>query len=161
MIGDQIGLFDLPTSGEAPPKAAPAPKRVPAPAPLVAVTTIVECVPTPATQAAIAEGYARFEVNTKAHGPSDEWDKAVIDQVIRAFARQGDDFSANDFRDLLPPVRSCLISRRLIVAQHDGIIEWTRTTTPSSLKSTNAAGVKVYRPTAAASTAPLTREVAA
>lgn len=158
MIGDQIGLFDLPEA-EAP-APAPRPRRVEPPAPLTAVTSIIECIPTPATQAVVAEGYARFEAAVKAHGPSDDWDKAVIDQVIRAFARQGDDFSANDFRDLLPPVRSYWISRRLIAAQDDGIIVWTRTTTPSSLKSTNAAGVKVYRPTAAAASAPLTREAA-
>lgn len=157
MIGDQIGLFEL--EEPAPPAPTAAPRRTTTP-PLAAVTTIVECVPTEATRAAIAEGYARFEAATEAHGPADEWDKAVIDQAIRAFARQGEDFSANDFRDLLPPVRTCLISRRLIVAQHDGIIEWTRTTTPSSLKSTNAAGVKVYRPTAAAASVPLTREAA-
>lgn len=164
MMGDQIGLFDVPEPAQAPEKA---PKVEPAPRPsLVAQaaapgTFIVECTPTDATRAAIAEGYARFEEATRSHGPSDDWDKAVIDQAIRAFARQGQAFSANDVRPLLPAVRTCLISRRFIVAQHDEIIEWTGTTTPSTLPSTKAAKVQVYRPTDLAAGIPLVRGVAA
>lgn len=106
---------------------------------------VIECPPSAETRAAIAEGWARYEESTREHGPADEWDRRVIDQAIRAFVRQGRPFSANDFRDLLPEVRKCLISRRLIAAQNAGLIRWVGVT-PSTLKSTKAARVNVYAP---------------
>lgn len=97
------------------------------------------------TRAAIAEGWAAYEAATAEHGPSDEWDRRVIDQVIRHLARQGRPFSANTMRPLLPEVRTCLISRRLIAAQNAGWIRYVGVT-PSTLKSTKAARVNVYAP---------------
>jgi hypothetical protein len=96
-------------------------------------------------RSAVNAGWAAYEVATREHGPSDEWDRRVIDQAIRAFAKQGRPFSVNDFRDLLPEVRKCLISRRLIAAQNDGLIRYVGVT-PSTLKSTKAARVNVYAP---------------
>lgn len=46
------------------------------------------------------EGLARVEAS------SSEWEKAVIDQAILAMAEKPVRFSANDFRDLLPEVRT-------------------------------------------------------
>lgn len=108
--------------------------------------TIVECVPTARTRAAIAAGRRAYRASTEEHGPADEWDRRVIDRAIRAFVRQGQPFSVNDFRPLLPEVRKCLISRRLIAAQEDGLIRWTGRVTPSTLPSTKAARVNVYEP---------------
>lgn len=48
-------------------------------------------------------------------------------------------------RPLLPEVRKCLISRRLIAAQKSGLIQYVGVT-PSTLPSTKAARVNVYRP---------------
>lgn len=76
---------------------------------------------------------------------TDDWDKAVIDQVIEHYASLGQPFSVNSFRDDLPAVRTALISRRLIAAQHRGLIRsigFTR----STLGSTHGAHVRVYEP---------------
>lgn len=97
------------------------------------------------TRAAIADGWAAYEAATRESGPSDEWDRRVIDQVIRHLAAQGRPFSANTMRPLLPEVRKCLISRRLIAAQRAGLIRYVGVT-PSTLKSTKAARVNVYAP---------------
>lgn len=95
--------------------------------------------------AAVTAGYAAYKEATETHGRSDEWDNRVIRQCIEAFALQGRPFSANDMRPLLPEVRKCLISRRLIDAQKDGLIRYGGVT-PSSLKSTKSARVNVYVP---------------
>lgn len=48
---------------------------------------------------------------------SDEQDRAVIDQAIRAMIERGRPFSANDVRPLLPPgIRSGLIGARFMLA---------------------------------------------
>lgn len=106
---------------------------------------IIECRPSPETLAAVADGWRRYEASTEAHGVADDWDNAVIVTAIKAFVRQGRPFSCNDLRPLLPEVRKCLISRRLIDAQRDG---WIRRVgfTPSTLKSTKNALVRVYSP---------------
>lgn len=97
------------------------------------------------SRALVAKAYAAYLTATEESGPADEWDRQVIDQVIRALVTQGEPFSVNDMRPLLPAVRKCLISRRLIKAQESG---WIRKTgyTPSTLHSTHAAEVKVYTP---------------
>lgn len=110
---------------------------------------VVEAPVSEEVRAAVAEGWAEYRAATEEHGPADEWDRRVIDQVIRAFAAQGRPFSTNDMRPLLPEVRKCLISRRLIAAQKDGLIQYVGVT-PSTLKSTKAARVNVYRPLAGA-----------
>ena len=79
-------------------------------------------------------------------GPADEWDRACLDRVILAFAKQGHPFSANDLRELLPPVRKALISHRLRVAARDGLIRRVGKT-PSTLKSTHAHEINVYQGT--------------
>lgn len=101
------------------------------------------------TRAAVAQGWAQYEAATKENGPSDEWDRRVIDQVIRHLCCQGKPFSANTMRPLLPEVRKCLISRRLIAAQNAGWVRYVGVT-PSTLKSTKAARVNVYAPIAGA-----------
>lgn len=106
---------------------------------------VIECPVSEETRTAIREGWASYHAAVQEHGPGDEWDKQVIDQCIRAFAKQGRPFSANDMRPLLPAVRKCLISRRLIVAQHDGLVRYVGVT-PSTLESTKAARVNVYAP---------------
>ena len=106
---------------------------------------IVEAPVSPEVRAAVERGWADYKASTEAHGPSDEWDKAVIDQCIHAFVKQGRPFSANDLRPLLPEVRKCLISRRLIAAQQDGLIRYVGVTA-STLKSTKSARVNVYAP---------------
>lgn len=106
---------------------------------------IVECLPTDATRAAIAEGWARYEAAVVAHGPADAWDRAVIDQCIEAFVRQGRPFSVNDMRPLLPEVRYPLIGGRLQAAQRAGLIRRVGFT-PSTLPSTHNAMVRVYAP---------------
>jgi hypothetical protein len=95
--------------------------------------------------AAIQDGWAAYEAATDEHGPDDDSDRLLIDRVIRAFVRQGRPFSANDIRPHVDGVRKCLISRRLITAQRDGLISYVGVT-PSTLKSTKAARVNVYRP---------------
>jgi hypothetical protein len=92
---------------------------------------VIECVPTAATRRAIRRGWKAYHDAVFEYGPSDEWDKRVIDQAIRAIAKQGQPFSVNDFRHLIPEVRACLISRRLIVAQHEGLIEFKTVTSTS------------------------------
>lgn len=120
----------------------------------------VEAPVSDAVRAAVASGWAAYHASVQEHGPADEWDRRVIDTALRAVALQGHPFSVNDFRDLLPEVRKCLISRRLIAAQRDGLIHWTGGVTSSTLGSTKAATVKVYRATrtalanAGATTAP-------
>lgn len=97
------------------------------------------------TRAALAEGWAAYHEATEAHGQSDEWDNRIIVEVIHHLVRQGRPFSANTMRELLPEVRKCLISRRLIDAQHQGLIRYVGVTA-STLKSTKAARVNVYAP---------------
>lgn len=101
----------------------------------------------------IAAGLAEYEAATRELGATDNFDrrvadmidKQIIDDVIRAFVRQGRPFSANDLRPQLPEVRKCLISRQLIRAQKDGLIRYVGVT-PSTLRSTKAARVNVYAP---------------
>jgi hypothetical protein len=105
---------------------------------------IIECIPTEDTRRLVADGWAAYEAATAEHGPADEWDRRVIDQAIHAFALQSKPFSANDLRPLLPEVRKCLISRRLIKAQTDEVIRHVGYTA-STLPSTKSHPVKVYR----------------
>jgi hypothetical protein len=103
-------------------------------------------VPTPRHHApAVAEALALFELAVNLDERTDEIDKLVIDRVIEHHASLGRAFSANDLREDLPAVRLLLVSRRLIVAQHEGRIEKVGYT-PSTLASTKGAVVAVYRP---------------
>lgn len=106
---------------------------------------IIEAPVSDEVRAAVSAGLAEYKAATETHGPADEWDNAVINRLIRAFVLQGRPFSANDLRPLLPAVRKCLISRRLIDAQENGLITYVGVT-PSTLKSTKGARVNVYRP---------------
>ena len=106
---------------------------------------VIEAPVSDEVRAAVKAGWAAYKAATEEHGPSDAWDNRVIRQCIEAFVRQGRPFSANDLRPLLPEVRKCLISRRLIDAQKDGLIRYVGVT-PSTLASTKAARVNVYAP---------------
>src|SRR5262249_41743884 len=55
-------------------------------------------------------------------------DRGVIDQAIRHLARQGQPFSANDVRKLLPAVEPSLIGNRFMAAARRGLIEQCGTT---------------------------------
>ena len=70
-----------------------------------------------AARAARDQGMAQAE-DADATG----WEKALIDQAIRAFAATGQPFSANDLRPLLPDVRSSLMGSRFMAAAKAGQI---------------------------------------
>lgn len=106
---------------------------------------VIECPVSDETRRALEAGWAAYQAATETHGRTDEWDNRVIRQCIRAFVLQGKPFSANDMRNVLPEVRKCLISRRLIEAQKDGLIRRVGFT-PSTLASTKCALVRVYAP---------------
>ena len=108
-------------------------------------TLVLESNLSATARAQIEAAWDRYEASVQEHGPADTWDGAVIEAAILAVAREGRRFSVNDFRDLLPEVRTCLISRRLIAAQRAG---WIKTVgvTHSTLPSTKAARVSVYQP---------------
>ena len=106
---------------------------------------IITCPTTDETRARIQVAWDEYDKAVQIDGPADEWDKRVIDQVIHAMVAQGRPFSVNDFRELLPRVRNALISHRLRVAQHDGLIRRVGKT-PSTLKSIHAHDINVYAP---------------
>ena len=110
------------------------------------MTGIVACAPTEETRARVQVAWDEYDKAVQVDGPSDIWDKLVIDRVIYAMAAQGQPFSVNDFRELLPRVRNALISHRLRAAMNAGVI--TRVgKTPSTLKSTHAHEINVYQGT--------------
>lgn len=115
--------------------------------------TVFEAPVSDETRAAIVDGWRRYREATEAAGPGahlerqaqDDADRALIDAVILAFVRQGRRFSSNDIRPHVEGVRKCLISRRLINARREGLIERV-SFTPSTLASTKCAVVMTYRP---------------
>lgn len=108
------------------------------------MTGIVACAPTEETRARVQVAWDEYDRAVFVDGPADEHDKLVIDRVIYAMAAQGQPFSVNDFRELLPRVRNALISHRLRAAMNAGVI--TRVgKTPSTLKSTHAHEINVYQ----------------
>lgn len=108
--------------------------------------TLVEAPVSDEVRAAVESGWTAYAQATVETGPTDEWDKAAIDLVILAFARQGRPFSANDIRPLLPAgVRTKFIGSRFIAAQRSGFLRFGGVT-PSTLKSTKSARVNVYVP---------------
>lgn len=92
----------------------------------------------------VAVAWDEYENAVRIEGPADIYDKQVIDRVIYAMADQGHPFSVNDFRELLPEVRNCLISHRLRAAVNAGVLVKVGKT-PSTLKSTHAHEINVYR----------------
>ena len=102
-------------------------------------------VPTlPRYSEAVRAAFAAFDAAVFEDERSDAIDKAVIDAVIEHHASVGVPFSANSMRDDLPAVRMALVSRRLIAAQHRGLIRKVGYT-PSTLASTHGAVVAVYQ----------------
>ncbi len=112
---------------------------------------IITCPTSDETRRLVEVAWDEHDRAVRSDGPADDWDKLVIDKVIHAFAAQGRPFSANDLRELLPPVRKALISHRLRVAHKDGLIRRVGKT-PSTLKSTHAHEINVYAPTRRAAT---------
>ena len=105
------------------------------------MTGIVACAPAEETRARVQVAWDEYDRAVFVDGPADEHDK-----VIYAMAAQGQPFSVNDFRELLPRVRNALISHRLRAAMNAGVI--TRVgKTPSTLKSTHAHEINVYQGT--------------
>lgn len=91
-------------------------------------------------QALRDEGIARVE------GAADDWERAVIDQAIRAVADRGRPFSANDVRPLLPAgVRPALIGARFRTAALHGVISRIGYT-PSTDPGTHAHPVALWAP---------------
>lgn len=119
---------------------------------------IIESPPNEHTRALIEAAWAEYHASVQQHGPADEWDRVVIDQAIAAMAMQGRPFSVNDFRPLLPQVRKCLISRRLIKAQEAGLIRYVGVTA-STLRSTKGARVNVYMPARRPMSTSVTKEM--
>lgn len=81
-------------------------------------------------QALREEGIHRVE------DASDDQDRAVIDQAIRAVAERGRPFSANDVRPLLPPgLRPALVGARFMAASRRKMIRkvgWVPSTDPGT-----------------------------
>jgi hypothetical protein len=103
-------------------------------------------IPTPRHHApAVAHALALFELAVSLDERTDAIDKLVIDAVIAHHASLGRPFSTNDLREDLPAVRNALISRRLIVAQNEGLVRKIGYT-PSTLASTHGAVLAVYQP---------------
>lgn len=67
---------------------------------------------------------------------SDQWDRDVIDQALRAVRQRGARFSANDVRPLLPPgVRPALVGARFMAASRREEIRkvgWVASTDPGT-----------------------------
>jgi hypothetical protein len=78
----------------------------------------------------------RDEGMSRVEEASDDWDRAVIDQAIRAVAQRGGGFSANDVRPLLPPgVRPALVGARFMAASRRREIHkvgWVASTDPGT-----------------------------
>ena len=108
-------------------------------------TPVLESNLSATARAQIEAAWSRYHASVQEHGPADAWDRQVLDAAILAVAREGRPFSVNDFRDLLPEVRKCLISRRLIAATRAGWLK-SRGVTYSTLPSTKGARVSVYVP---------------
>lgn len=108
--------------------------------------TLPAIAPTPTDLPAVRAAWAEYEAAVQEHGPADEWDAKVLDRIIAHLASTGRQFSSNDIRELAPEVRKCLVSRRLIAAQHAGQIRKVGYT-PSTLRSTHGHPVAVYRAT--------------
>ena len=110
------------------------------------MTGIVASAQVEENRAQVQVAWDEYDRAVQIEGPADEHDKLVIDRVIYAMAAQGQPFSVNDFRELLPRVRNALISHRLRAAMNAGVI--TRVgKTPSTLKSTHAHEINVYQGT--------------
>lgn len=81
-------------------------------------------------QALRDEGIARVEAAAA------DWERAVIDRIIREVAARGRPFSANDCRPLLPPgVRPALIGARFLAASKRRQIRklgWVPSTDPGT-----------------------------
>lgn len=86
---------------------------------------------------------ARDEGMAQAEDAGSDWDKALIDQAIAAFAATGEPFSANDLRPLLPDVRTSLMGSRFYAASVRGEIQALGTTT-STKKNTHSKGVGLW-----------------
>lgn len=84
------------------------------------------------------EGIAQAE-----EADRDGWDCSVIDQAIKALNEQGQPWSANDLRALLPEVRQPLIGGRVRAAANRGDIRRVGYT-PSTLESTHAHPIAVW-----------------
>lgn len=105
-------------------------------------TTTVE-IPTSvfdAVQAAVAArdaGIAQVEDSQRA-----AWNRRLIDQVIAAFAKAGDPFSANDLRHLID-VPGPLMGARFLAASNRGSIRFIGYV-KSTKENTHAKNVNLY-----------------
>lgn len=98
---------------------------------------------TPAEEVALARMERDAAINLAEEADLTGWDRKIIDQAIKAFARQGRPFSSNDLRELLPDVRPALIGARFLAASNAGRIRKVGLT-PSTKKNTHAKDVAVW-----------------
>ncbi|WP_435246390.1 hypothetical protein [Streptomyces sp. NRRL F-5630] len=81
------------------------------------------------------------------------WNLALVKQAILAAGRSMPEFSANDFRDLLPEMGAGMAGLACHALRIQGLIEPTGARVPSTLASTHGHGIHVYRLTTKARTA--------
>lgn len=78
----------------------------------------------------------RDEAHAVVEEASDQWQRATVDQAIRALAQTRETFSANDLRPLLPPgIRPALIGARFMAASRARLLRkvgWTPSTDPGT-----------------------------
>ncbi|MGW3492016.1 hypothetical protein [Streptomyces sp. NPDC001054] len=80
----------------------------------------------------------------------DGWNLALVKQAVLAAGRGLGEFSANDFRDLLPELGAGMAGLACHALRSQGLIEPTGARVPSTLASTHGHGIHVYRLTARA-----------
>lgn len=95
--------------------------------------------PAPPHAATVARDAAIAQVEAG----SDDWQRSVIDEAIRAWADTGRMFSANHVRPMLPEVRKALIGARFLAAAKAGLIV-RRGYEPSNDQATHAHPVAVW-----------------
>ncbi|MYR30570.1 MULTISPECIES: hypothetical protein [unclassified Streptomyces] len=83
----------------------------------------------------------------------DGWHLRLVKQAVLAAGRWMPEFSANDFRDLLPELGAGMAGLACHALLVQGLVEKTGDRVPSTLPSTHGHGIHVYRLTALARTA--------
>ncbi|MFP3116362.1 hypothetical protein [Streptomyces sp. Iso 434] len=76
---------------------------------------------------------------------ADGWTLNVVKQAVLAVGRHRDEFSANDFRDLLPELGAQMVGVAVRGLATQRLIEPTGARVPSTLPSTHGHGIAVYR----------------
>ncbi|WP_432091071.1 hypothetical protein [Streptomyces sp. NRRL F-5630] len=107
---------------------------------------------TPAEQLAADARDTTLGTLLAATDPGD-WNLKLVKQAVLAAGRNLVEFSANDFRDLLPELGAGMAGLACSALLVQGLVEKTGARVPSTLPSTHGHGIHVYRLTALARTA--------